>query len=108
MPRPTTKPEVTADTRNEREVTFGFGEHGAKRMGKPEGIGACVIRWGIFDREPTDISELVNVETITKSPFTLKFKESDRGKRLYFVACWQINRGRIEGPMTDIRYVIIP
>jgi hypothetical protein len=67
-----------------------------------------VIRWGIFDREPTDISELVNIETITKSPFTLKFKESDRGKRLYFVVCWQIERGRIEGPMTDIMFVIIP
>jgi hypothetical protein len=108
VPRPTTKPEITADTRNEREITFGFRETGAKKMGKPAHIDACVFRWLISDHEPTDISELVNIDTITKSPFTLMFKESDRGKRLYFVACWQIERGRIEGPMTDIRFSIIP
>jgi hypothetical protein len=108
VPRPATKPVITADTRNAREVRLSFMEKGAKRMGKPRLIDACVIRWVISDHMPTDISELVNIETITKSPFTLKFKESDRGKRLYFVACWQIERGRIEGPMTDIEFVIIP
>jgi hypothetical protein len=108
MSRPEDEPVIHTDTRNEREVRISFSRTGAKRQGKPRGIGACVIRWVISDREPTDISELIHVETVTKSPFTLKFKESDRGKRLYFVACWQINRGRIEGPMTSIRMVIIP
>jgi hypothetical protein len=108
MPRPDDEPEIEFILTNKREVGVKFRRKGAKRHGKPMGIGALVFRWGLFDREPTDISELVNVETITKSPFTLTFKESDRGKRLYFVACWQINRGRIEGPMTEIRFVIIP
>jgi hypothetical protein len=108
VPRPNTAPVITTDTRNEREITFGFMAKGAKRQGKPKKIGACVFRWVISDRPPTDIAELIHTEAVTKSPFTLKFKESDRGKRLYFVACWQIERVRIEGPMTDIKMVIIP
>jgi hypothetical protein len=77
-------------------------------MGKPRKIGAFVFRWVISDIEPTSIKYLVNVETITKSPFTLTFNDSDRGKKIWYVACWQINRGRIEGPMTAIAFVVIP
>jgi hypothetical protein len=106
--RPRDKPIVHTDTRNEREVTFCFRALNAKRQGRPKNIAACVIRWAILDHPPTGIAELIHVESITKSPFTLKFNDSDRGKRLYFVACWQIERGRVEGPMTEIRYVIIP
>jgi hypothetical protein len=106
--KPDTVPIVTAKTLIEREVTFCFWAQNGKRQGKPKNIGACVIRWVISDHMPTSIDELIHVEAITKSPFTLRFKESDRGKRLYFVACWQIERGRLEGPMTAIRFVIIP
>jgi hypothetical protein len=108
MPRPADEPIVYTDTRNEREVWISFRANGARKQGKPKNIGACVIRWVISDHEPTSLAELIHVETVTKSPFILKFNDSDRGKRLYFVACWQINRGRVEGPMTAIRMVIIP
>jgi hypothetical protein len=106
--KPDTLPIIIAKTLIEREVMFCFWALNAKRQGKPKKVGACVIRWAILDHMPTDISELIHVEAATKSPFTLKFDEADRGKRLYFVACWQIERGRIEGPMTAIKMVIIP
>jgi hypothetical protein len=105
---PEDEPVVTTILKKKREVGFEFRRAGAKRQGKPKNIGACVIRWVMSDTMPTDISQLVNIETITKSPFTLKFKESDRGKKIWYVACWQIERGRLEGPMTAIEFVVIP
>jgi hypothetical protein len=108
MPVPEDEPEVTPIITKMRQVGFGFRRKGAKRMGKPDGVGACVIRWLISDQPPASFRDLVNIEIVTKSPFTLKFDDADRGKKLWFVACWQINRGRLEGPMTALAYVIIP
>jgi hypothetical protein len=105
---PEDEPVITTILNKKREVGFEFRRKGAKRQGKPKKIGACVIRWVMSDTMPTDISQLVNIETITKSPFTLKFNEADRGKKIWYVACWQIERGRLEGPMTAIEFVVIP
>jgi hypothetical protein len=53
------------------------------------------------------ITELVNIETITQSPFTLKFKESGRSKNIWYAVCWQIQRQRLESPTTAMIMAVV-
>jgi hypothetical protein len=103
-------PVILVSTAVSRQLTFGYyvlpGPH--QRMGKPAGTKACVLRWLMSETEPTHISQFVNVEYGTDGPIVLHFDESDRGKKVWFVASWQIERGRLEGPMTAIMCVVIP
>jgi hypothetical protein len=103
-------PIMLVNTAVSRQLSFGYyvlpGPH--QRMAKPDGVKACVLRWLMSETEPTDISQLVNIEYGTDGPIVLHFNESDRGKKVWFVASWQIERGRLESPMTAIMCVIIP
>jgi hypothetical protein len=109
---PDTIPIVVVILHAMRQITFKFyGDHSPgkrRRAGKPRNVDAFVLYWAILDHEPTHLAELINRSSCTSSPLVLTFSEEDRGKRLYFVACWQINRDRLEGPTTDIRMVIVP
>jgi hypothetical protein len=109
---PKTSPIVIVVLNVMRQITFKFYKElsttGPIRPGKPDNADAFVLYWAILDHEPTHISELINRSSCTWSPLTLTFSEEDRGKRLYYVACWQINRDRLEGPKTAIDMVIIP
>jgi hypothetical protein len=75
-----------------RLITFKFYKDTAtvkrKHPGKPLNADAFVLYWAILDHEPMSIVELINRASRTSSPLTLTFSETDRGKRLYYVACW--------------------
>jgi hypothetical protein len=111
-PVPTTIPVIVVILTVLRQVAFKYFKDASqtknKHPGKPENVDAFVVYWAILDREPTSIAELINRDFATRGPLTLNFSEEDRGKRLYYVACWEINRDRLKGPMTEIRMVIIP
>jgi hypothetical protein len=91
-----------------RELSFMYWGHGMKRAGKPRKVGFFVLRWALLDHDPASIAELINVTESSKPPLTLRFDESDRGKRLYFVVSWRIARGALEGPTSDIMMAIVP
>jgi hypothetical protein len=106
---PDKPPVVIVSTAVSRQLSFGyFVVPGAKRMGKPDGVKACVICWLMSETEPTDISQLVNEEYGTDGEIVIHFKESDRGKKVWYVASWQIERKRLESPKTDILMVVVP
>jgi hypothetical protein len=80
-------PEAEADTSVIRQITIRFWDSATKKRGKPRGIHGAEIRRAILDHEPASESDLVNSDFDTASPLTLKFDESQRGKRLYFILC---------------------
>jgi hypothetical protein len=93
-----------------RQVKFKYyvlpGEH--QRMGKPKGVAKFVAYYLISDTPPKDVSELVNKAEVSDGPLVLNFREADRGKKLYYVVCWAIAHNGLEGPKSQIEFVIIP
>jgi hypothetical protein len=53
------------------------------------------------------IDGLVHSDFDTASPFTLKFDEADRGKRVYFCLRWESSTN-LKGPWGEIGAAIIP
>jgi hypothetical protein len=64
-------------------------------------------RWAILDHPPASVTELVNSDFDTATPFTLVFDESQRGQRLYFCLRWESTTGE-KGPDGEIYSVVIP
>jgi hypothetical protein len=104
---PTTYPEAEPDTSVIRQVTIRFWDSATKKRGKPHGVHGAEIRWVFLDHTPASVDELTNSDFDTTSPFTLKFDESQRGRRVYFCLRWETN-SNLKGPFGEIYSVIIP
>jgi hypothetical protein len=85
-----------------------YSQKGTGRMGKPDKAAKLVLYHAILDHEPASLDELVHKITSSKPPLIMTFNEEDRGKKLYFVVCWAIERDDLEGPKSAIMMVIIP
>jgi hypothetical protein len=59
------------------------------------------------DHPPASEKELAHSDSDTASPFTLKFDESMRGKRVYFCLCWESTTNE-KGPGSEIYSAVIP
>jgi hypothetical protein len=101
-------PKVSVDTSVIRELRFSHSVKGSKRKGKPPKKHGCKYRYLISDHPPASIAELVNVEVATGQSLRLKFSEADRGKKVYFAACWVSESGDKDGEYTEILVAIIP
>ena len=107
VPVPVTYPDFTVDTGTIRSLTINFRDHNSKSKAKPAGVSGAVICWALLDNAPEGVEALVNSELDTASPFTLKFTESQRGRRVYFCLAWQNTKGE-KGPWCEIGAAIIP
>jgi hypothetical protein len=104
---PESYPEAEPDTSVLRQVTIHFWDNVTKKRGKPHGVHGAEIRWAILDHDPASVDELTNSDFDTASPFTLKFDENQRGKRVYFCLRWETNTN-VKGPYGEIYSAIIP
>jgi hypothetical protein len=107
LPPPTTRPVLEIKLPDPRRLVVNIFDEGSKSHAKPHGVSGAVVRWAIRDTPPVEIEELNNSELDTQSPFTLDFKESERGHKVYFCAAWQSPTGA-KGPWSDIESAIIP
>ena len=107
VPVPTSHPVARFDISTIRQLTINFVDSVTGRKGKPKGVGGAVIRWGILDETPTDVEMLKNTALDTKTPFVLKFNESDRQKTAYICLAWQNMRGEM-GAWSKIVSAVIP
>jgi hypothetical protein len=104
---PRSYPEAEADTSIIRQITIRFWDSVTKKRGKPHGVHGAEIRWAFLDHNPVSENELVNSDFETASPLTLKFDESDRGRRLYFCLRWE-STTNLKGPFGEFYSVVIP
>jgi hypothetical protein len=108
IPPPTTVPELSPKAGNPRQVVVPYRDKGSSRRGKPKDVHGVEVRWAILDHPPASIKELINSAFDTKSPLILEFGEEDRGKRVYMVGRWEIEREGVKGDFGEIVSVIIP
>jgi hypothetical protein len=107
VPPPTKFPEYEVGTSVIRQLTVHFRDQGSTKKAKPEGVHGAEIRWAILGAPPLSIDELIHSSFDTRSPFTLVFDESQRGKTVYFCLCWENTTGA-KGPWSEIVNAIIP
>jgi hypothetical protein len=107
VPTPGDIPEVEAQTPLPRVLRFRFRRVNMKRWGKPKDVHGMELVWLISDTLPAEIEQLVHSAFATKSPLELTFKESERGKRLYYAVRWETGTVK-KGKFSEIYSAIIP
>jgi len=95
---------ITAD--RIRELSVSFWIHGANNKAKPKNYDGAVVIWQQLDTPPTKHSELTNHALASRTPYRIKFEETDRRKEVYVAMCWQNARG-IRGAWTEIKSAYI-
>jgi hypothetical protein len=107
IPIPGDIPEVEAQTPLPRVLRFRFRRATMKRWGKPKDVHGMELVWVISDTPPTEIEQLIHSAFATKSPLELTFKESERGKRVYYAVRWETGTVK-KGKSSEIYSAIIP
>jgi hypothetical protein len=108
IPVPKTAPNLLPNTATRRRLTIEYNDEGSEHRGKPAFVHGLELRWAILDKPPQDIEELVHSSFSTQSPLILEFPEYDRGKHVYMVGRWEIERGGEKGPFGAIEEAIVP
>jgi hypothetical protein len=90
-----------------RELIVDFWVRGAVNKAKPRHYDGAVIIWGLRDTMPQFPEDLVHHAMASRTPFTLRFEETDRGKKAWVACCWQNERG-ITGAWSAYNSAIVP
>lgn len=99
-------PALAVSYASPRRLRFDFGaEKGSPA--KPPGQHGAEISTVISDAKPAEIEDLVRSSFSTHTPLILTFKESERGKTLWFAVRWENICGK-KGPWSEIESTIIP
>jgi hypothetical protein len=107
---PTHYPAYMVDTSVIRQLIIHFWNMllgGRLSKAKPHGVHGAEVRWGILPAEPRSVEELIHSSFDTRTPLTLTFDESERGKTVYFCLRWENTRGE-KGPWSEIVMAVIP
>jgi hypothetical protein len=92
-----------------REIPIFYHDSKSTRRGKPAHVHGIEILWAILDHFPMNIEqELIHSMFDTASPCVLKFGEEDRGKHVYMVGRWEIEREGEKGSFGEIKEAFVP
>ena len=92
-----------------RQVHYHFKVFGAANRAKPDNYN-CVIAYEVREPDappperPEDLNRRVNA---SRTPFTLTFDETERGKKVYAALAWQ-NERKITGKWSAIDWTFVP
>jgi hypothetical protein len=92
---------------NIRELVVDFWIQGEAHKAKPHGYDGAVIIWGIRDTVPETPSDLPHHTMASRTPHTLTFEETQRGKTVQIALAWQNERGII-GQWSEYKSAVIP
>jgi hypothetical protein len=99
-------PYIAVEVYGPRQVRFAFGESATSKA-KPDGQRGIEVASVISDTKPAEMDDFTRSAFDTHTPLTLTFKESERGKTLWFAARWENTTGQ-KGPWSEIQSAIIP
>jgi len=93
--------------REARQLSVDFWIQGAAHKAKPTGYDGAVVVWGFFKDMPHSHTDLTNHTMASRTPHTIHFDESDRGKTVWIALAWQNERG-ILGEWSVMKNAIVP
>ena len=97
------------EIRGIRQIHARFKVFGASARGKPERY-TCVVAYEIRDasepppERPEDLTRRVNA---SRTPCTITFDETERGKKVYMAMAWQ-NERKVLGKWSAIQWTYVP
>jgi len=101
--------EWSFEIRGIRQVHTRFKVFGASGKAKPEQY-TCVVAYEVRDvsepppQRPEDLTRRVNA---SRTPCTIAFDETERGKKVYMAMAWQNDR-KIMGKWSAIQWTFVP
>ncbi|MDR2362393.1 MAG: hypothetical protein LBD91_06645 [Prevotellaceae bacterium] len=111
IPPPAYEPEITFTTPSPAILEIHIRAKNEVGRAKPYGVHGAEVKWLLATSPdappPVDWDELLHSSFATRSPLRMTFNGYDRGKRLFFAARWENNRGE-KGPWTEIFSAIVP
>ncbi|MDR0538119.1 MAG: hypothetical protein LBH04_08810 [Tannerellaceae bacterium] len=105
--RPTTFPILQIKLVIVRMLAITYHERGTIGKAKPYGVSGALIAFRALDAPPASPTELTQTTFATRSPHRIEFTEEERGKTVYFAACWQNVKGE-RGPWGPVVSAIVP
>ena len=91
---------------SEGRIIIRYRNSENNRISKPKGVRIIMYRWDTLECDPETPENLSNVETMSSGSLKLDFTENQRGKPVYYSACWINNTGR-HGPWSEIKKLYI-
>jgi hypothetical protein len=107
VPVPATRPELSVNVLDVRRLKVAFRDRGSASKARPYGISGAVISYAVLPSPPPSPAALTRSVLATRTPFTLRFTEEERGRTVYIAICWQNEKGR-RGPLSEIESAIVP
>jgi hypothetical protein len=71
-------------------------------------VAGARIYYCVSDTPITDQELLSWSKWATKCPHIIRFREADRGKRVYFALKWEIRKENGESPWSEIQSELVP
>jgi hypothetical protein len=90
-----------------RSIEVHFKVMGASDKAKPYLYDGAVIIWDVLDKPPVQPDDLNRHTLASRTPHTLAFNETERGKTVYVALCWQNEKAQL-GPWSEIQSAVIP
>jgi hypothetical protein len=106
-PPPDSRPVITTSSNNPFEIILHIHDSATGKRGKPDHVAGAVVFWGVSDTPVTDAGGLPNSMLVTRTPHIMNFPPADRGKLVYFAACWQTGTGE-KTPSGEVVSAVIP
>jgi hypothetical protein len=104
---PTEQVEFTFKIKTIREVEVHFKVAGAESKAKPVGYEGAVVIWEVLDKPPSGPEDLTKHKLASRTPYTIKFKEAERGKTVYVALAWQ-NGKAVVGDWSAVESTVVP
>jgi hypothetical protein len=105
--RPESRPLLEVVPSNHRQHTVMSINQATGKKTKPTDADKVRYAWEIRDSAPVSASDLRHSITIRKTTRIFEFNETDRGKSVYYAACYENGKGDL-GSWSNIVEAIIP
>jgi hypothetical protein len=106
-PRPASRPLLEVVPTNNRQHTATAINQATGKKTKPEDAHGVRYVWEIRDAAPANADDLRHSVFRVKTTEVFDYEEGDRGKRVFYAACYENAKGEA-GPWSDIVEAIIP
>jgi hypothetical protein len=106
-PRPTSRPLLEVVPTNNRQHTATAINQATGKKTKPTGVHGVRYVWEVRDIAPANADDLRRSVFRIKTTEVFDYDEAERGKQVYYAACYENSKGDA-GPWSDIIQAIIP
>jgi hypothetical protein len=105
--RPSERVEFSFRIKGIRQVQVEFRVQGAANKARPANYAGAVAVWDVPEKAPARPEDLARHALASRTPYTIEFDETQRGKTVYVALCWENEKGQ-RGAWSEMQSTIVP